>query len=51
MLLDDLAAKGETGADGAVVGALRRGVTVLGPAQRVPVNVQQHVLLLKPEPA
>ena len=51
MRLHDVAADGLAGADGAVVGALRAGEAVAGPAEGpLGGRVQQRVLLLDAKP-
>jgi hypothetical protein len=48
--LDEITAEDLAGADTTVVRALRSGESVLGPAERPAVDIEEGVLLLKTEP-
>ena len=48
--LDEIAAEDSTGTDTTVVRTLRSGESVLGPAERPAVDIEEGVLLLETEP-
>lgn len=48
--LDEITAEDSAGTDTTVVGALRSGESVLGPAERPAVDIEEGVLLLETEP-